>query len=286
MLNVTIYYSPSSWGHRKYILGKILLTTLKDTLLISQHSSQNDGNDQQAFSWQALARNEIVTCTQVAERYPKNYYAWTHRRYLWTVLLRTQPAQSQLTQHLKVLWRQELESIFTWFQRHVSDHSAAHYGAQVLELYLRYSSEDDEDDEDIAQLAIRKIHELFQIVGNEHETLWSFRRMVVRVLMLSNHQQHQALVKEEIQSVYQQYTMTVPRMGEAADFTTTNIYAWTFLLWCVVHFPDWSTVGKNQISSEAIPILQNHPNISHQMWKTHINTIVASAIACDSNLHH
>jgi len=124
--------APTAWFHRKYVFQKIVdETTSIDNLM-------------------DLVRNEIKVCIRVADRYPKNYYAWTHRIYIVQRLkggLRQEPTtlttnkkenDDNICQQLFIsLLEEEWTFIETWMRTHVSDHSAAHYGGCVLRMLLQ-----------------------------------------------------------------------------------------------------------------------------------------------------
>lgn len=110
-----------------------------------------DGDDSSSRSSSSIAlfRRELRTCTAVAEGFPKNYYAWTHRRCLWEMFLIPPPgtgtcgavdtgdvtfidqdaAMALMDEELQFVWRD-------WLPSHTSDHSAVHYARQVLEMAL------------------------------------------------------------------------------------------------------------------------------------------------------
>jgi hypothetical protein len=278
-------HSPSSWGHRKYVLGKII-----DQIL---QSEKGDETKSTAALLQ-LARDEMNTCTQVAERYPKNYYAWTHRRYLWTVLLpHIHPPDASV-----VVLQEEFLNICKWLQRHVSDHSAAHYGSQVLELWWVCSSSStqfikevpqqqqrrhqqmisDTSSISIAQQALKEVRGLVQRHPN-HETMWIFRRLVVGVLLQHLREEDRTLVIEEIQTVYKEVVDAVLSTEGKKDTTTAAVahHAWTFLVWSAMQLQDVGEVLVDDDDldlSTAVSVLQQHSDVAHEMWKVYGSAII------------
>ena len=166
--------APTSWFHRKYVFLKIM-------------------NHHKEFVEElfALTRNEIKLCISVADRYPKNYYAWTHRIYvlhrLQDVLENTNVQSTTESNQLFIsLLEEEWASILVWLRTHVSDHSAAHFGGVVLRLILQDKLKDAKNS-DVSNIiaddglvfglhaiaSARKAVEAYPT----HEVLWIFRRI-------------------------------------------------------------------------------------------------------------
>ena len=117
--------SPSSWEHRRWCLRQ-LLGDRKNGVL-QKKVSFTDANMQE----------ELDLCTNMAEIYPKNYYAWMHRR--WLLFHMT----------LKQL-NDELAFTYAWLVSHVSDHSASNHRDQVIHDILEYLEVNNSDNHDAA----------------------------------------------------------------------------------------------------------------------------------------
>ena len=219
---------------------------------------------------------EIDICQKIAERYPKNYYAWTHRRFLWTILMTTTTSSTMI----KDLLQKEYLTLFQWLNHHISDHSAVHYLCQVLQLLLQQQQQqqhddgddDDKDDNDdndnvvlLLEIAKTSLEETKRLIKNHpnHESLWILRRMINRILLLNNghHGDNnnnnddndddddndnvnsliQSLVWSDIDKVYNDYVLTKKKDDEGESSSSISIHAWTFLLWCMVNLK--STIG-------------------------------------------
>ena len=197
--------SPSSWGHRKYIVQRllILLDSSSDT------SANNANNKVYGDAWKELIQKELSICTKVAEKYPKNYYAWTQRRWLIRQVIQTSEAAgvqmknennkeggSPASPHaLCEFSRQLIHDEFTfivqtWLSTHVSDHSAVHYGQQLLEIWLNHQciARNDEpkydEDDMLIELALSSCQRYTtdkQFVN--HEALWIFRRLIITTIL-------------------------------------------------------------------------------------------------------
>jgi len=130
--------APNSWAHRKWIS--------KQMITIISHCDSNDVKKNEIISkW---TNDELEICTSIAQKYPKNYYAWTHRRFVIDTLLKLQATilqnsnddKSDIEWYTEFLW-QTLESEYEfihskWMMKHVSDHSAVHYGGEVLRIMI------------------------------------------------------------------------------------------------------------------------------------------------------
>jgi hypothetical protein len=196
-----------------------------------------------------LAKEEIETCRKVAERHPKNYYAWTHRRYLWSVIDPT-------TELLREEWQDMLTK---WLPQHVSDHSAAHYGAQVLDLWMTKSKETTLG---IAEQILPQVTSLVERQQEFHETLWILRRLVVRILLLHGKEDDtiRKLVEKDLEMVYQE--------------ASSNLHAWTYLVWVVRLEQGGLSLNHVVDLPKAISVLQKHPKATHEMWNIYGSTIL------------
>ena len=85
-------------------------------------------------------------CSSVAEKYPKNYYAWTHRIYVVSELLlspmfiindtnnNTDTIIGNINNISKFLETELKEKMYNeWLPKHPTDHSAIHYTCQILD---------------------------------------------------------------------------------------------------------------------------------------------------------
>jgi hypothetical protein len=104
-----------------------------------------------------LAKAEVNSMVSVVKGYPKNYYAWSHKIFMVQTFLQKynelmssvanplscdDEAIVQLQQKvLDFLIMQVKWSTEEWLPAHVSDHSAVHYGAKVLQLLIEFRME-------------------------------------------------------------------------------------------------------------------------------------------------
>ncbi len=187
-------YRPNSWAHRKWV-SKQIINVINQMCCMNASSAQDSHNatttpttPTSTTTTTTIILNllsqwtnkEIEVCTTIAENKPKNYYAWTHRRFVIDTIIQNTDeitkATSSTTRHghtshstnndlhhfnseYQLFVCKMLESEFqfihsTWIVKHVSDHSAVHYGGEILRimLLLRMSSlqlinaDDEEDD--------------------------------------------------------------------------------------------------------------------------------------------
>ena len=131
-------------------------------IIHNSNSTATSKNDQKQNLHKILeyiskwSEGEIKICTKIAQNKPKNYYAWTHRRFVIdTIILNAVEIQKQhhqkqqlktddyvlsLSKYVKFVWNL-LESEFyfihsIWIVQHVSDHSAVHYVGEMLRIMI------------------------------------------------------------------------------------------------------------------------------------------------------
>jgi hypothetical protein len=282
---------PSSWAHRKYVVQKIMAK-------YTDNSAEDEDVNNEIIMEQ-LIREEITICTRVAEHYPKNYYAWTHRRYLLDIMLRTtcsrirqdDPQQSpqntaQVTSMFLSLMSEEWSSVTTWLERHVSDHSAVHYAGQVLQFLLRYTSNTTDAKIEVVKKALQLARELVDRFS-DHEALWSFRRTVVSSIL----EYYYSVTTQSISSdewkatlwpilwgkdVAQVYNSAIIILNQKDSLSPSipPVHAVTYLLWVLVQiqkYVDPKTIqeagGIEKMHSHTLSVLQTSPNVAHWMWR-------------------
>ena len=141
-----LFRRPSSWFHRKWVLQQL-------------HFHKKE----------SLIQEELQLCTRVAEQHPKNYYAWTHRLYCM--------------HHVQLsLLQSEWEFCLDWIPKHVSDHSAAHYGGQVL-MRLSQVNSNRAQVMEIIQNGMM-MGKRFVEIHPAHEVLWIFRRVCAHAMLM------------------------------------------------------------------------------------------------------
>jgi hypothetical protein len=105
----------------------------------------------------------------VAQQYPKNNYAWTHRIFC---ICKAAPS----------LVSEEWNFVTGWLPRHVSDHSAVHYAGRVLQLLMQSGNGGIQCVQKAtteAKTEAKRLTEFFPM----HEVLWIFRRNCASAMM-------------------------------------------------------------------------------------------------------
>jgi hypothetical protein len=238
------YFSPFSWAHRKYILWRVLDATMTTSLL-------------------DVFRSEVKVCHEIAGRYPKNYYAWTHRRYCLGIVI--QSIDLHREEKMKLLGDEWDDIVTEWLPKNVSDHSAAHYAAQVLELWLHQLQSQQIKASELQNFVAEILNGVKVLVEGEepHETLWILLRMVVTILLKHTNSLDDLIVKE-VNSVAKDYMVT--STSELTTGFTDNVHALTCLLW-VAMFTSTSTGTPILLTKrDMLKVLARHPNIHHCMW--------------------
>lgn len=254
-------FSPSSWGHRKYVLQKIIHSKLP---------FDKKGKTSSYEQMIVLMQEEIEVCRKVAEKYPKNYYAWTHRRYLWSacILPHTSPDH---TDTLGNLLKEEFTTVQTWIEHHISDHSAVHYISEVLGIWVDHSRSDDELLLDIAKTSLGEVHRLLH-QHPDHECLWILRRLVLRILLDNTSTTNKScgdrirsLLQADVDGVYHNFQDS-NQIGSAAP-KNASVHAWSFLAWCMVQLDLGGGPDQAKRLDKVVSCLRAHPQICHQMWQ-------------------
>jgi len=188
--------SPNAWFHRKWIYRQIVanIQSLPPNKTKVVSSTQ---------IWEALisrSRHEIEQCVRVAERFPKNYYAWVHRSFLIRTLIDLWTTDAPHVHHsndsdhvsaelLLNFLREEVNSINPWLRQHVSDHSAAHYGGEVLRILLRFVDLGLKSKKYDAIWKIKVIREQLDesrrlaFFFRSHEVFWMWRRICSHIFL-------------------------------------------------------------------------------------------------------
>ncbi|KAI8481756.1 PREDICTED: LOW QUALITY PROTEIN: protein prenyltransferase alpha subunit repeat-containing protein 1-like [Branchiostoma belcheri] len=188
--------SSETFAHRRWLLKQIVQKTTSTSLQpspVSQASHTNGlvAGDQASGGAAAvpplnargtksggaelpcdekLLETELAVCQSSAERYPSNYYAWTHRAWVVEQVARC---------HYKILIK-ELSDTRHWISRHISDHSGLQYRQFLItQLATHFRSADALQDEFLPLLTAE-----FELLTDlitafpGHEALWYHRRYV------------------------------------------------------------------------------------------------------------
>ena len=173
--------APNAWGHRRWVCRQIL------TLLsLENFSSQERWQPSEEFiQWATL---EIAVCSVIGEKYPKNYYAWTHRSFVIRTIANvmnskmcTNDANGMCREDMKSMLETEADCTMLWLRRHVSDHSAAHYGGEALSIWLEVGQDMNTNSKMEWQIGIlnSKLQESCALIEKfpSHEVIWTWRRI-------------------------------------------------------------------------------------------------------------
>ncbi|KAL6042837.1 Protein prenyltransferase alpha subunit repeat-containing protein 1 [Balamuthia mandrillaris] len=208
LLNLVFTKHPKSgeaWGHRLWLLQQLLLYWA-----VHVPSQQNLGGAKEkkeedqlvTLSLEEKVEDELERCMRVAEIYPKNYHAWSHRTHMIYLLNAAQTRRDLDGDH-------RMEG---WVRRHVSDYCGFHQRQTLLlqlmrlcgfrsESYKRedlfqiahqhrcsqrrvsVGEEEKEDEGDIADCVLRWRKEFWLcrkllLLYPGHEALWQHRRFL------------------------------------------------------------------------------------------------------------
>ncbi|CAJ1967566.1 unnamed protein product [Cylindrotheca closterium] len=271
--------APSSWGHRKYVLQQIV----KAIVVVKEIS------DDYESKLVDLVHKEIAFCSKIADKFPKNYYAWTHRRYLWSSCILPHLQQSYHATII-VLLNQEFDALKLWLEQHISDHSAVHYLGQVLEMRLQQQQDQQQQQHiqssssSLNDLSISIAHNSLNLANAllkthpDHESLWILRRLMVQILF--QHAQQHSVTDSAKVAILSMLEDLIDEVWTKAHFSENNrdynisgitsVYAWSFLVWCMSQLGLGGQDRPKRLL-DGLAFLQSSENKSHvyhEMWKT------------------
>ncbi|XP_067134275.1 protein prenyltransferase alpha subunit repeat-containing protein 1 [Centruroides vittatus] len=147
---------------------------------------------------------EFEVCSRAAERYPNNYYAWSHR--IWVI--------QELIVDKKNIAVEELKNTESWVCNHISDHSGFHYRQFLITTCLKEtgnhqssslsksqeSTSENVQDKGSDKHGLVVTNETWLLLQQElvlnsdliisypgHEALWCHRRFVIHALCRRSH---------------------------------------------------------------------------------------------------
>ena len=121
-----------AWEHRKWCVRELVRDVGADADAPRSSSPRNDdavdarANAHGTLPLSALLSHEIDMCELVARRYPKNYYAWSHRQFVCVHF----ESRARLVS--------ELHRSQQWCERNVSDHSGFQHRQFLWTLLLEW----------------------------------------------------------------------------------------------------------------------------------------------------
>ncbi|KAL4227340.1 Protein prenyltransferase alpha subunit repeat-containing protein 1 [Mactra antiquata] len=135
------------------------------------HAQNGEDNGQVGNDYHKQMKLEINVCTSSADKYPCNYYAWSHRT--WII----QHCYNCSTQVLL----SELQTSQSWVEKHISDMCGYHYREYLLttlssqkhQLWIHFSIQ-------YTSLMEKEHHFILDLISTYpgHETMWYHRKFV------------------------------------------------------------------------------------------------------------
>lgn len=218
-------------------------------------------------------------CNLIAEKYPKNYYCWTYRLIILTHCVEFYQNKSEA---MKYFMEKEIEWLtHVWLQQHVSDHSAAHYGGEILRIYLSLCTDDSGCD-----YVSWCLQYLTKVMWNENhsckfytekfpsnEVVWIWRRICSRLFLefLSNRvafiSQKEYLqfvtefVDKEILSILKRLRV------ESYCNDHSSLYAKKYISWNLKHLQNFRIeLGDYQEIVDLFDVAEESHDVRHKYW--------------------
>lgn len=213
--------------------------------------------EQDNVSLDDLIQKELALCTMVAERYPKNYYSWTHRLYCM-----------RKARQLSLL-QEEWDACLAWLPQHVSDHSAVHYGGQVLLQILELNTNNGFE---VVENDMREGKRLVEL-HPAHEVLWIFRRVCAHAMLLLLKDKNEAcdttvrdVLVKHIEDEWMEIQETQrPKIGSELEleWRKTHVYRLSYIAWVARK----SQLVSKQIRERSTDALNECVFIPYNMWR-------------------
>lgn len=198
----------SAWNVRKDMIQRNMLDPMQE-LVFSQLILKNKPKSSDAFthrrflisfimsnretngetSLDNLIDNELRLCTETADKYPRNYYSWSHR--LWIL--------ENLCKEDQEFMRREMDFLTTWIPSHVSEYSAFNYRQLVLSKLLPKVIQDQIN---VFISEYDWLNHMFSFIGRE--SLFLYRRFLFRSIHSSLEDPSITNRKEQLKNLEEQ----------------------------------------------------------------------------------
>lgn len=265
----------NAWAYRIWVWKKIAYFYMKNE---SMHFKP-ESTEIQSKTLHDVLTKEIRMCNLIAEKYPKNYYCWTYRLNVishYVEFNRNEFAVKQLMES-EINWLTNV-----WLQQHVSDHSAAHYGGEILRMCLELCTDDSESDN--VSWHLRYLSKIMWNGDNSckfyvekfpsNEVVWIWRRICSRLLLECLSKRMHGISKEEylqfvtefvnkeILSILKRFCVTSCAHDHA------SLYAKKYVSWNLKHIQKFRIeIGNNcQEIMDLFDVSEESHNVLHKYW--------------------
>jgi hypothetical protein len=163
---------------------------------------------------------------------------------------------------------EEWNFVTGWLPQHVSDHSAVHYGGQVLQILQNTNK-----GTLYVQNAMREAKRLVELFPT-HEVLWILRRVCARTMLQLLEQedaelQTAAFPSQHIQDEWNHdQESKQPTIGSELEleWRQTHVYRLSYIVWVanLCHFADHKVI---QVKQKAIEALKQCEFIPYNLWR-------------------
>lgn len=187
-----------AWAHRRWCLARLWAG-----------DRDGDGDDEAVID--AQEAHELDVTASIAERYPKNYYAWTHR--WWAVetgAARRRRRRLRRRGGAEPWLEAQVAFGAAWVERHAWDMSAVSFLHQALAAWAKETEDEEQEDEKEGHTVVAVTARLCEMLdaGSRkldqcpgHESLWYQRRGLLALWVEQQQRQQQRRDSIELSSI-------------------------------------------------------------------------------------
>lgn len=126
----------------------------------------------------AYLKEEIELCEIIAERYPRNYHAWSYRHWIWLQITGMNKHKSAQ----QTLIKEEMEMMNIWCKSHLMDGSGWNHRALLVSSALKIEWVANIMKKSAEMILSAEYEYISQLLSAypKHEALWYHRRFVIQ----------------------------------------------------------------------------------------------------------
>lgn len=278
--------APSSWSHRRWIHQR-------RRNYYREHVNDASANIMIQYTARErfldYVKSEVEICDRVASSFPKNYYAWTYRIVVVRDFVHNicDLSDNQCIVLGFKLLQNEIKIIENkWLTRHVSDHSASHYGTMVLRLFVDLNINSlsfcTESIRSMLEYVFGRIEFIRPIIASfpSHEVLWKYRRMNISTYMYLLDRLLDQCLSGEAENEVKNARFLVNDIGIKTEIYNNFSSEIRMSLSCFENFESFTTAGKGIVDAAEL----NHSRINSYTYLFWLRALLQASTATNKYL--